>query len=1416
MESSSAYIPTDRRQAMVQGLELPTYMSGAVLFADISGFTPVTENLLRLLGPRRGADELIRWLNRVYDALINEVHRYGGSVITFSGDAITCWFDDDPLLLPEARQSASLRAVACSLAMQQAMQQFVSIRLSTGATISLGMKVAVVSGPVRRFLVGDPRIQYIDSLSGSTLDRMSAAERQARKGEVIVGSELVRQLADQLEVVEFRESRDGQHSFAVVAGLKAQVEPISWPIFSIVQPNAGLSEAQIRPWLLPPVYERLKNGQGQYLAEIRPGVALFMRFWGIDYDRDETAGEKLNFYICWVQQVLRRYDSYLLQLTIGDKGSYLYTAFGAPVAHEDDPARAVAAAFELQHPPAEIDFIGQVQIGISQGRMRAGAYGGLTRRTYGVLGDEVNVAARLMDHAEPGQIILSRRIASAVAEQYRLEYIGQIRVKGKQEPFPVSLVLGRRSLTAQKPVTPFPYPLIGREGDLAQMEQLLITTANSGQGQVLRLEGVAGVGKSHLLAEFSTRALRWGWRVVLGACQSTGQDIPYHPWRQIFRALFVLLESQVAGRVEDPAALVDFQIEQVELIVTLMNPEWFIRLPLLGDLLDLPIPDNATTAAFEPRLRQEALLALAVALVQNWAKEQPLLILLEDAHWLDEASTELALALARVVSQKPVVLLISHRPALDENQPILPELNRLPNYHALNLAELLPEGVAALVADRLKGTPSPLLVDLIELQAKGNPFFVEELVNALREAGHLEYQTDGLWQLSETIVEALREARCLIKNESGQWSLDPNVPLSAADLGLPDSIHGLVLARLDRLLETHKLTLKVASVIGRVFEFQLLAKAHPLETDETVLLDQLNEIEAREFTRVEKPIPHLTHIFKHNIIRDVAYETLLETQQRELHRVVAEAIEMLLPDAVEQLAYHYSRTRVQTKTLFYLDKAARKAQREYANETALNYYRQALALEERWEWRKGQIEILHILGRREEEQTSLARLEADSTASVFEVAYLWAQYYEAIGAYPQAQAAVEQALTTCRAQGDRLNEMRCLAQFGAIARKQGHFDQALDWYTQALTLFQAGGVPSDQEARVMETTLNGLGVIFREKGEFSQARRYLELALTLSRQTGNRQGEARIFNDLGAVASYQHHFAEALSYHRQALEIRQAIGDRAGEGASSHNLAMTALHAGDYGQAQTHLAAALTIMQATGNRWEEINIWNDLGIIYQELGELSQAQSCLEQGRQIAQEIGDEVGQAYILDNLGLVAIDRGDLPAAEALFREGLILAQTHNDKRLASNFINHLGLVALAVGQPEQAVEQGQIALAMRQEMNMVLATADDLATIAAAYLAADEPEQAQSYIRQALAILDQCGGTGPEFPQRGYFVGYQVLARAGHTGEAQAALQAAYNLVLSRANKITDPALRQSFLERVPMNRAIVAEARRLEDN
>ena len=208
MESFSVYIPIDRQMALSGGQSLPDRAEGAVLFADVSGFTPLTEMLVKKFGPQRGAEEMTFQLNNVYEAIIGKVHLYKGSVISFGGDAITCWFDGDN----------GQRALTCALAMQEAMVPFKTVQIAADAVASFSIKASIAVGSVRRFLVGDPKVRYIEALAGKLMDRAANGEKIAKEGEVVVGSEIVRNLHVEANVFEWRTGKNDEQ-YAVVVTL---------------------------------------------------------------------------------------------------------------------------------------------------------------------------------------------------------------------------------------------------------------------------------------------------------------------------------------------------------------------------------------------------------------------------------------------------------------------------------------------------------------------------------------------------------------------------------------------------------------------------------------------------------------------------------------------------------------------------------------------------------------------------------------------------------------------------------------------------------------------------------------------------------------------------------------------------------------------------------------------------------------------------------------------------------------------------------------------------------------------------------------------------------------------------------------------------------------------------------------------
>jgi DNA-binding response OmpR family regulator len=409
-DTLASYVAMDRRHALARGEGLPSVSSGTALFADISGFTPLTEAFVRELGAQRGAEEVTRQVNRVLGSLIDCVHRYRGSVVGFGGDAITGWFDGDN----------ALRGAACAAAMQRAMDEFAAIMAPGGMQASIGLKVALAHGPARRMLVGEPDLQHLDVVGGRVMDDLAAAERHAKRGEVVATRSVATVLAPACRV---REWRDG---CAVVEVDDDLVTPCPWD-----EPGEPIDDARAQAFVAKAVRGRVRDGQSEFLAELRHAASVFLRFTGIDYDADAEAERKLDALARSVQEVAHAHGGTLLQLSIGDKGSHFHLTFGAPVAHDDDAVRAVRTAVALVRASSRFAYVADVAAGVARGPVRAGAYGSSAQRAYSVIGDSVNLAARLMTDAASGDVLCDAGAYDAARGRITFEALPAIAVRGK-------------------------------------------------------------------------------------------------------------------------------------------------------------------------------------------------------------------------------------------------------------------------------------------------------------------------------------------------------------------------------------------------------------------------------------------------------------------------------------------------------------------------------------------------------------------------------------------------------------------------------------------------------------------------------------------------------------------------------------------------------------------------------------------------------------------------------------------------------------------------------------------------------------------------------------------------------------------------------------------------------------------------
>jgi adenylate cyclase len=1162
-DNPEAYIPRDRRRALASAVEIPDRVAGSALFADISGFTPLTEALARELGPHRGAEELTVNIGRVFHAVIGELDAFGGDVIYFSGDAITCWIDGDDGTL----------ACAAALAMQEAIGRTGLITTPGGNQVQLAMKVAIAVGVARRFIVGDPEIQLIDVLAGRLIDDLAAAEHHAERGEIVLEPSAIERLGDRVSIGERRTDEVSDRTYGVLAGLHVEMPR------SPVEEPPPLPEDLVRPWLLPAVYERLRTGRGEFLTELRPAIPVFLRFTGIDYDNDPEAIAKLDEFVRGAQRIMAGYGGNVLQLTLGDKGAYLYGVFGSPIAHEDDAARAAGAALELRDLERSTA-AREIQVGVTRGTLRSGTYGHAMRRTFVCLGDEVNLSARLMSAAPPHRIYVSERIQQGAGDAFLWEPLPPMTVKGKSQPVAVYALNGSLERASRRK-TRFELRLVGRERELATL-QARLAEANRGHGRILGIAAEAGMGKSRLVAEFVRGARRSGHVVAFGECQAFGSNSGYFPWREIWRRLFRLEDADTEAA----------QLQQLKAELAAIDPALVSRAPLLDSIVGLTIPDSDLTRTFDAKLRKASLEDLLTSCLRARAATEPIVIVLEDCHWIDELSRDLLMALARPSGGLRILFLLAYRPAETPGGGL--GVERLKHFDEIALDHLEADDAREVVRSKLEQILGPRapqsdeLAALVAERAEGNPLYIEELVSFIAARG-----------------------------------IDPHDRDAMAALQLPDSLQSLVLSRIDSVTEEPRRTLKVASVIGRVFHAPILPGAYPELGSLDDVRGQLEILRGADLVGLDREADQ-QYLFKHVVTQEVAYGSMPFSQRSMLHRRVGEYLETSQPESIERsldlLAYHYWFGDNEAKKVEYLWRAGRAAQAVYSNTAAIDYFGRLAPILPDAERGQALLELGRVL--------------------------------ELVGDWARAEAVVREAHELARALGDVDAEGWADAALAEIARKQGKFDDAAACLDAAARRFRS----SDDRAGLGQVS-HLAGTVAAQRGDLDAARREYEASLAIRQELGDAPKLGALYSNLAIVAEYGGDLALAREMGERALDLRTAAGDRWGIGVSLGNLAAIAVKEGALDEARARSEAAIAVMTEVGDRWMTANAQNNLGNAARDLGDYTAARRAYADSLTTFADWDDRWALSILLEDIALLASVVGDHAPAVALIEAAAVL---------------------------------------------------------------------------------------------------------------------------------------------------------------
>ena len=1026
---------------------------------------------------------------------------------------------------------------------------------------------------------------------------------------------------------------------------------------------------------------------------------------------------------------VHRFEGTINQYT----GDGVMALFGAPIAHEDSARRAVHAALAIQRAlrddARERGHPLLMRIGINTGPVVVGRIGDDLRMDYTAVGDTTNLAARMQQAARPGSVVITAGTHHFVEGFFETLDLGAVEVKGHApvKAWEVLRPRGQRSrlgIAAERGLT----PLVGRTAELGVLLERF-ADVKAGRGQVVSLVGEAGIGKSRLIHELRQRLHQDGEAVTWleGQCVSFGQSIPFLPLVDQLRRNFGI--DELDGEPEI--------IAKVEHGMRRMG-QLDAHIPYLRHLLSVD-PGDPAVLAMDPLARRRRIFEAVRALALRGASRRPLVFVFEDLHWIDSSTEEYLSSLMDSVAAVPIMLLFTYRVGYS-----LPFGAR--SFHtSLTLRSLSAEETMAIAA-RVLGTdefPEQVRAALLD-KAEGIPLFVEEVAKTLLDLGVLRREQGGLR---------------LIKGP--------------AEISVPDTIHDILMARLDRLGDEGKRTVQLAAVIGRRFLVRLLDRVSGLKER---LDGFLAELKALEIVYEQGLVPEPAYVFKHAVIQDVAYNSLLRERRRDVHRRVGQAIEDLFADRLtdhhEELAHHYVHGEHWAKAFTYLVKSGDRAKDAYANQMALDFYAHALEVAARVTPPVPGRDIMAVHQRRSAVLFLLTR-------------------------YPEAIAESQRVLGLAREAGDRWIEAE--AQADLALTYWATFDSNNVPHVKAAAEAARALAQETGHQRALAKALNYLGLVDQVEGDLVAADRMLEASLHIAEPAGFRDAQAQALVWLGAHAGWRGEFAKAIPLLGQAQTTAAEVHDGFFELLSAAFTSLAHIGLGDYGTGLGVINDTLAKARERNNVFFQGRMMNTVGWLYQELGDFNRAHDANRESIDIGRRIKNANVEISAAINIGLDHLSLGDPGRALPHLEECLTRIEKFGFAAHRWRWgIHSAVLIAetlLALGDSAAAAVQAEKALAQARATGSMKYVGKALALRGEAALQERAWPAAARDLGEALAVARAI-----RHPTLIWQSAHRLaLARAGagETDEARAACRLAAETIAVVAAAAPETALRQSFL-------------------
>ena len=1237
---------------------------GTVMFADLSGFTNLSEKLTAK--GKEGSEEISRIINEVFEDIISLITDADGSVYKFGGDAVTVFFPNKV-----SKKSVLITAVE----IQNAIKKFDRIETIAGEC-SIRIKIGIAYGYSVIGMLGDENKQYF--IAGDTLDTACECEHHAEQGEIIVSNKLTEDLPkDQYEKKgDFFKinipSLISDKSYKKLKKKSFEQEDIDW-----------FREFIDRELVIREEAGALEKG------ELRNCAVIFLNFTGVEYN-EKFDYKILNDFYSLTASTVKKYQGFINKIDMGDKGNKIIALFGAPVSTEKNEEFSLRAIREIKlNKPERIN----IKAGVNNGNIYFGVVGASNRREFTVIGNTVNLSARLMASAGDNEIIISGKIKDRVAEIETGEE-RKLRLKGVTELFSAyefkSVLDSRKSKRIK---------LIGRIREQDEYRSAI----EKKKSILINIKAEAGLGKSVMLNKMLEERKK-NAVCYLVSCLSYTKDNPYYAVKEFI--------AKFAG-----VNILDKNIEKLKKLKILMkriNEEE--NTDLYASFLSW---SDKKINISDPGLK-DFFADVSLTIFNKIISEDKAVFYLEDAHWIDSSSAGLFLNLLNILDPElnPGSINFVFRP-----DSIMKPFEENGNSYTVELNNLeYDEGKEFLIEKfNLANIPGKIY-EQIHQKTKGNPFFMEEILLGLKNDGNL---IEVKSEFSET-----------------KYRIKPSIK----SIKIPDNVNDIVLSRIDKLDENSKTVLKIASVIGRIFQFDILKQLQNLKeiASQLDIRDSLFDLTKVDLTIFEETSEN-EYLFKHAITQEVAYETLLYSLRRKYHLSIAQLYEKNHADnisaAYELLAFHYRHTNDKDKAKYYLLKSAESAKNKFSYKEAIDYLKlfrkYKMSPKEKLESYFIDIEMLKVMEKRSEALAITEKIMNRTTPDdpVHQVANVKKiNIFKRASDYKSAAAEFEKM----KLFANEDIELEGLIDAATAYLFLGEKDKIEKSFER---LEYLTGITKNDKLRVWSMSVSALRP-FRQR-EFGQAIKIYEEMILISEKMSlinekftALQNIASAYAQLGEIEKAESYFEkvfiEAKKIHNFNLVMRAIDG-----------LSRVSYLKGNFQKAEKYINEGIKMVEKTAKLDPKESLLQSLSNIKIDTHKYDEVLELCKKREEILKKTGNKLRMSILNDNRGDAYFYKKEYAKAIDIYKSNLKFSEEINNIEMVGHSYGNLANCFAETGKLEESLKYYDLQIVYSRKHNDIHSEGKALFNLAYTYFNNfNDGINAEKYALQAKKIFEKIG--------------------------------------------------------------------------